>query len=429
MTDVGGGSLVQVAIQEPDHIVAAGGLEHIDVALSAGSVLQPVAVGGGEAGSGQLSGAEGVGTVLLDIDVSQFGEVAAGLHVGHQLLSVGLGGLHSGGLLLLGGLHGVAILVGGGGGGAGQEGDLIGEGVDGILVLIVVGGVVLVGVGQSVPVGFLILGEHDGSLQAALIDAGGHVSAVNRPQVGGVGVAGGDGGVLHIGNGGVIGLSAALRQLQGEAVLLGGVGEGGHLGQGVEGGLHEVVVVGLSLLLVHILVLGVQAGVEVGQAGEPHGGILVVLIFLLIGAVVIVGNLTGGEVVAVDGNCGGAVLEEVGVPDKQRGDQDDHHHANHPVQNGFALGGLRLPGLLELFLSQVLAGALALLFFSGCAHECLSPLVVIGRRGELCPSALTHHCIIQENEISCKCKMLLGGDSGGFRRVVSEHEIFKMRLF
>src|SRR5699024_9031669 len=205
----------------------------------------------------------------------------------------------------------------------------------------------------------------------------------------------------HIGNGGVIGLSAGLRQLQGEAVLLGGVGEGGHLGQGVEGGLHEVVVVGLGLFLVHILVLGVQAGVEVGQAGEPHGGILVVLIFLLIGAVVIVGNLTGGEVVAVDGNCGGTVLEEVGVPDKQRGDQDDHHHANHPVQNGFALGGLRLPGLLELFLSQVLAGALALLFFSGCSHVCLCPIVFIGRRGVRCLYDIQYICIVQDLASRC----------------------------
>ena len=66
---------------------------------------------------------------------------------------------------------------------------------------------------------------------------------------------------------------------------------------------------------------------------------------------------------------GGAALENAGVPDQQNDHQHGDDHTDDRVENSLAFGGLLFLQLLALLLGQTLSKvALALLFFSGCAH-------------------------------------------------------------
>ena len=374
MADVHGGVLIAVTVQEQHHIVAAGALDHGHVAGGAGIILKPLAEIGVQAAAhgASLQGVIGVvGVSLLGafrhIVGGQLAKgsalVLGGLHRGGKLIGLGLGGVHGGLLLLFGGLHGVALLVGGAGSGAVYGDIAVVIAVQGGGVLLVIGLQVFLGDLLLIGVGGLVIADQSVPLHAGPVIGDGHISAVVGSEVAlQVGIAvflgGGLGGVDALLHGCLVLLG------QGEALLSGRVLQGGRLGQLGNGLLHKVVVVALGLLLVHILGVQIRGGIKGGTAG-----VIAHIVLLGQGGAEVVFHVVHIVIPASHADGGGAALEDAGVPDQQNDHQHGDDHADDRVENSLAFGGLLFLQLLALLLGQTLSEvALALLFFSGCAH-------------------------------------------------------------
>ena len=396
MAHIGGGGLVALAALELDHIVvvdvgiAAVVLLDTHVAVLTGGVREPFGIRSGAQsvavahGGGVHGGAEQLVLVLI----GQSLHVAAGGHLLLQLLGqslgLSLGGVKGGLLLLVGHLHGVALLVGLGGhvGLNGQHGVVVG--VQLIRVLLIVGLQLLVRVGQAALAVVLVVGS-DGLV-------GDHFGAGSHVHIGTVVSA-------HIGLHSVAagaGLGFQLRQLlvhiglaqrrEGVALFLCLVADHGVFGQSINGRLQEVVVPGGAGLLVLDLLLGVHGAVKAFHKAIPgsYGG-------LLIEGVIIELYVSDGIVLAVHGEGYGPLLEKAAVPHQQGhgqgGDDDAQDDVDHPLALAALLGAV----VALLSISRALAG----LFFSGCTHSLFRPLVIELRTPEPWKTGSAFHDIIQ----------------------------------
>ena len=330
----------------------------------AGGVIQPLGVAAAGEGGAHLALMHGGGIKLLGVLLSQGGGVAAGgqlvLDLLRGSLSLGLGGVKGGLLFLVSQVHSVAFLVGGGGVNRGLDGkDRVVKGVQGVLVLLVVGLQLLVRVGQVVLVVLLIVGSSDLGGDDILINLLRHVGAVIGAQiVVQVGVTVGTGGLLHLLQVHIhIGLALSRQSV---ALLLGGVVDHGDLGEAVNGLVEEVVIPGGAGLLILDLILGIHAGVKAGV----HAHLRVVQ-GLRHGVVVIILYGGGGNVFPVDGQGGGPLLEETVVPNQQSDGQDGDDHAHNDVDPVHAVAFFFRFVVAPLGVGR----ALAVLLFSGCTHS------------------------------------------------------------
>lgn len=102
---------------------------------------------------------------------------------------------------------------------------------------------------------------------------------------------------------------------------------------------------------------------------------------LLKGAVVVVLHIGGSVVLPIDGDGGGAALEEIAVPDQKADAEQDHQNGKHRVDDVVDMGLTLLLLLLELLFTETLtARVLAGLLLSGCTHSLFSPLVQLAMR-------------------------------------------------
>ena len=171
-------------------------------------------------------------------------------------------------------------------------------------------------------------------------------------------------------------LKLEIRLVQGGhgvAGLLGGMAEHGHLGQLVDALFQQVVPPGLALLLVVHLVGGVRIGVK---GGGPHHSAVV---GVDIGLLVVVLDHRGAEVLPVDGDRGGALLEEAAVPHQKGDGQHGDHAAHNTVQDVLAAVLIRRSVISALDIG----GVRALFVVFGCTHSWFRPLIIsqIGRSG------------------------------------------------
>src|SRR5699024_1230391 len=122
----------------------------------------------------------------------------------------------------------------------------------------------LVGIGQAVVHAVGVAVDQGGPLHAVTVGGHGHIPAKGHLQIACQVEAVLLGGLAHALNlllgGGLILLG------HGVAGLVGGVLEGGRLGQGGHGLIQEVVVVGLGLCLIPVLLGVIHAGVKAGHA-------------------------------------------------------------------------------------------------------------------------------------------------------------------
>ena len=236
----------------------------------------------------------------------------------------------------------------------------------GVVVLFVVGLQVVGGVAAGQLLALFVLGDLGQQVagEDLLKQPAVHIGAVVGPEESGVAVAVGCGLVLE---GLDLGVHVLLDLGLGVAVLLGLGGQGQLLLDGGQGGLQEVVPVGLVLLLViHLLRVGL-AVIQAAAAEHGHRAVKPVA-----GDMVVITQLCGGQAGIAHGGGGGPGLEEAGVPDQQGGHQPGDHHANGGIGDGLALaGGLLLLGQEGLFGR---ARALTLFFLSRCAHGMINPL-------------------------------------------------------
>ena len=83
----------------------------------------------------------------------------------------------------------------------------------------------------------------------------------------------------------------------------------------------------------------------------------------------------------IDGDGGGAALEEIAVPDQKADAEQDHQNGKHRVDDVVDMGLTPLLLLLELLFTETLtARVLAGLLLSGCTHSLFSPLVQLAMR-------------------------------------------------
>ena len=231
------------------------------------------------------------------------------------------------------------------------------NGVQRVGVLLIIGVQVGLLVALVEVVALLALGQlgHKGAGSHLFKHFGGHIGAVDRPEVGAVAVAAGGGLGLEGGDGGI---QAVPDFVLGVAVLHGLLGQGQITLGGLQGGLHEIVPVGLVVLLAEELLVIALGGVKAQVSA--HTGVIIA------GVIIVVAQLRRGELLISQGEGGGPGLEKAGVPDQQRGHQHRDDTANHGIDDDLALLG----GLLLLELGGPLGrtGVLTLLFLSGCAH-------------------------------------------------------------
>ena len=212
-------------------------------------------------------------------------------------------------------------------------------------MLIVVGGEIVVGVGQGVGVGGVVLLSQGIPGQALPQQALGHIGAVHVADIGLEGGVVLGGIVLQLLDGVLHALGALLGE--GDTVGLGGGSQGGIPLEGIHGALAQ------SLRIHGQAILAVHVG----------------------GGVVVVAHLGHGVVLAVDGGDHLALGEDAAVPHQQGDDQDGQDHAHHGVEDGLApllTGGLRLAALL--FSGAVGGGRDTLFLFAGSTHYSCSVL-------------------------------------------------------
>ena len=366
---IGGGGVVPGPAVKLDHIVVvcaaltAVQLGQSDVPALAGGVIQPVGIGGRGEGGAHGGGVDGGAVQRVGVLVGQglsvltVGQAALDRLGGGQ--SVGLGGLQGGGLLLVGHLHRVALFIGLLLHGGLDREDRVAEGVQVVGVLVIVGLGLLIGVGQAVlivlPVG---VGQHlvgvEG-LEGILV----HIAAVVQFQVAGqtvIGAAGAPGAV----QGGQLALQIGLVLLgEGVALRLGGVDQDGDLGQVVDGLFQQIVPPGLAGLLVVDLLGGVHIVVKGG--GAHHG----IVIGGVKGRLVVILHHGGAVVLSVNGDSGGALLEEAAVPHQKGDGQYRNNAARDAVQDVLAAVLVLLTVIPALDIGGVRPGFL----FSGCTHS------------------------------------------------------------
>ena len=341
MADVDGGILSAEALVEHGNVIGAAALNHGAVAALAGAVKQPLT---------QLGG--GVGTLLhagirLVIVVGQSLQVLAGLVASQDLLSQSLGGFLGSGFLFLGGLHGLAIGVSGGGGSTQNGNGLIGHAVVAVLVSLVSGVQLGIGVLQAVDVRSDIVAVLDNAHQLLGKDLLAHEGAVGGGEIVFQTVAvGGSGGLQGLQRGIILGLDVIGIGVSFRGGLLLQLLHGGHLLRGL---VQEVVMPGGTGLgaqhagggLVHGLALQGCAGAQAQVAGD----VIVVVHEVVVAVPVIELHLGGGVLLTVDGHGGGVLGDDVGTP--HNGDHHSHceQHADQGVQAVAAFFFL-LPGLL-----------------------------------------------------------------------------------
>ena len=85
---------------------------------------------------------------------------------------------------------------------------------------------------------------------------------------------------------------------------------------------------------------------------------------LLKGAVVVVLHIGGGVVLPIDGDGGGAALEEIAVPDQKADAEQDHQNGKHRVDDVVDMGLTLLLLLLELLFTETLTARSWRVFFS-----------------------------------------------------------------
>ena len=370
MSDVSSGSLIPVAVQPHDGVVAGAGLHHTHIAAGAAVIHQPFAkalIGEAAAHRAGVQGGVGIRLIVLLVVLrhivgGQLGKgsflVIGGIHRSHKRIGLGLGSLHGGLRFLFSGLHRVAVLVGGGRGLAAEIDIAVVVGVQRGGILLIVGLNVLVGNAQAVGVGALVTVHQSFPLHTGLEGGGGHILAVHGLQIAVIGIAvglgslfGGGDGLIHIG---------LVIVGQGVAGLRGGGLQGRDLLQLLNGTVQELVKVALGLFLVRILGSEILAGIKSAAAGA-------VCLIHIIGEIIV--DIGDGVIAAAHRQSGLAALEDAGVPDQQGGHQHGNNDADDRIDNGLALGGLLLLELLPLLLSQALCRvALARFLFSGCAH-------------------------------------------------------------
>ena len=360
VTDIVVQSLVPLAAVEHRHIDVVGSVAGEDLGVAGGPGLVKEPVAGSTGGVGQICSA-GIGPAVL---LSQGLQVSALLIGGQQSLSVGHGLVHGGLILLLGGLHSVALLVGGAGGRA-VEGDVAAvHDVVAVLVLLVVRLDFLVGEGDAVMVRGEVLVRQQVVLHQPLIDLRGHDGAVDGVEVGAVGVPVGGGSLLHLLD--VVLQLRLILLVQGHSLLSGGVQRRVDQAQGIHRFLLEVLVPGLFRTAPGILVLQAGAGVQANQGGVAPVGIQ----NILIGVAVIVAHVRRRVVLPVNGDGGAAALDDPGVIHHQ---EDSHYHkynGQSRVQDiGLPLSGLLLRRTGGLGVHAAAGKKLLPLFLlSGCAH-------------------------------------------------------------
>ena len=356
--------LIPLAAVEDRHIVAAaaGVLQHCGVAGAAGAVVEPLAVHGPGGGDGG-----GVGRAVA---LRQALQVLALLIGGQDGVGGLLGRGQSGGLLLVGGVNGVAVGVGLGLRQAG-DGDISAvDEIVAVLVLLVVGGDLVLAVDEvliRVLVG--VLGGQEHVLGAGLVDGGGHGGPVDGVEVLLIGVAVLGGGGLHGADGGV--QRGLILLVQGKTGLIGRGYGGVDKAHGVHGLLLEVVVPGLVLGVA----LALQGYVGVQRAQGRVEGAHFAVEEVLVGLPVVVGGLRHGVALPVDGNGGLAALDDAGVVHHKG---DGHHHeddGNGAVEEiGFLFSGPLLCRTGGLGVHRAAGQQLLTLFlFSGCAHFLFIP--------------------------------------------------------
>ena len=369
---IGGGGVVPGPAVKLDHIVVvcaaltAVQLGQGDVPALAGGVIQPVGIGGRGEGGAHGGGVDGGAVQRVGVLVGQglsvltVGQAALDRLGGGQ--SVGLGGLQGGGLLLVGHLHRVALFIGLLLHGGLDREDRVAEGVQVVGVLVIVGLGLLIGVGQAVlivlPVG---VGQHlvgvEG-LEGILV----HIAAVVQFQVAGqtvIGAAGAPGAV----QGGQLALQIGLVLLgEGVALGLGGVDQDGDLGQVVDGLFQQIVPPGLAGLLVVDLLCGVRVVVKRSVVGISHDRAVVGVVE---GRLIVILHHGRAVVLSVNGDSGGALLEEAAVPHQKGDGQYRNNAARDAIQDVLAAVLVLLTVIPALDIGGVRPGFL----FSGCTHS------------------------------------------------------------
>ena len=186
-----------------------------------------------------------------------------------------------------------------------------------------------------------------------------HIAAVIQLEIAGKAVIGAVGAPDAV-QGVQLALQISLILL-GESVALafGGVDQGGDLGQVVNGLIQQVVPPGLTAFLVIDLFGRVHAVIKGGSAhhGIVVGGVERCLVIIL--------DHSGAIVLSVNGDSGGALLEEAAVPDQQGNGQHHDHAAGDAVQHVLAAVLVLLAVIPALNIGGVRPGFL----FSGCTHS------------------------------------------------------------
>ena len=292
----------------------------------------------------------------------------AGSRVGSGIL----GGLLGGGLLGISRLHGVAVGIGGAGGG-GLKGDILVIGyVKGVLIGVIAGLQLFVGIGQAADILTLIVGSQRVHFAKLFKSTGGHVGTKGTLQIGGIGKPALLGIALYRFNGAAELFRDMLILVQ--TVCLGLFTEQIGLGQIVLGGVLQELVPGNIALVRHAqkhFGHGIEGLVLHGGAGvQPHIAGILGRADAVESAVVVIIHFRGGEILAVHGQSGGAALEHAGVIQQHNGGDNDKHDGDAAIEKFvlFLLG--RFLGLaLRLGIHIALSGQLlTVLLFSGCTH-------------------------------------------------------------
>ena len=255
-------------------------------------------------------------------------------------------GFHSGSGLLLGGLDGVAFLVGlfliGGGDGA----VTVLVGIQGICVFGIVGFQLVLAVGEVSGYLLGILVSQDAVSQDLLEEVHGHHFAVQELQIGLLRVAALDavhGQVVHVL---VDGCLACLGQ--GVAGGLGLAGQDAHALELLQGRVHEVVGVSSAVLLIKHLLAGGQGGVIAHV--DAVCLVLLGLIDEVVGhSLIVVGDLCHGVLLLAYGGGGGGFVylvsgKNAGVPDQQGCNQNGADDADGPIEFCLGTGSFSLIG-------------------------------------------------------------------------------------
>ena len=330
MAHVLGGVLLTAHAAEHDHIAVGIAGHNGAVAGLARTVKYPVGHVAAVVAAGIGAGVAG-GLIILGHILQRLAALHARQHSGGIALGLGLGG----GVLLIGGLHGVAVVVLGAVGGTLEVQGLIAGHVKAALVALIVGLQVADGVGQLLGVVALVMGGHVHQLHHLLEGIHGHVLAVDQLQIRLRGVAvllGGGVELLHSG------IQLLLSVLIGaHAVGLSLLG-GQHVhGQLLHRGVADILLPcditlvldtqrGLHGVAHHLLVQGfgridaVKAGIAALQQTALHVGVEIL-------------HLPGGIFLTVDGHGGGAALQHAGVIHQQYRGHDHEHAGDHAVQD------------------------------------------------------------------------------------------------